>query len=143
MIDVKHFLPNTILIMLYSIILVIISIICLLLTLVVLLQSGDGNGLSGIANAGSGAQMMGTRRTADILSKSTSYLGGGFLILCVVANLTIDRGDGQQSTIQQNAPAAAMQQNDFSNPSQTQSAVPQQQQEQAPASTEEQDGGSE
>lgn len=110
--------------MLYSIILIIITLVCIMLTFAVLLQSGDGNGLSGIANAGSSTQMMGSRRTADILSKATTYLGSAFLVLCVLANFAIEKETVDQSTIQQAAPNAATGQTDFSNPTQSQSAIP-------------------
>lgn len=108
--------------MLYNIIIVVITIICALLTLVVLLQNGQGQGLSGIGGGGgldAGAGGLGARRTADLLSKATSILGGAFLILCVLANFAIDRQTQANSVLQQGAPL-----NDIGAPSQTQSAVP-------------------
>lgn len=119
--------------MLYSIIVTFIVIICVLLTIVVLLQPGQGEGLSGGLAGGMGGQggpNMGARRTADFLSKSTAILGGAFLVLCVLANFAINRGDQTQSTIQQSgATSAPAEQNiDFDNPSQSPSAVPQSQQ---------------
>ncbi len=109
--------------MLYNIIIVVITIICALLTLVVLLQNGQGQGLSGIGGGGggldSGAGGLGARRTADLLSKATSILGGAFLVLCVLANFAIDRQQQADSVLQQGAPL-----NDISAPSNTQSAVP-------------------
>jgi preprotein translocase subunit SecG len=93
--------------MLYTIILILIVLICVLLTLVVLLQSGQGQGLSGgLAAMGSASQMIGARRTADILSKATSYLGGTFLVLCVLANFFIE-GSGTRSAIQSRAAGSA------------------------------------
>ena len=109
--------------MLYNIIIVIITIICALLTLVVLLQNGQGQGLSGIGGGGgldAGAGGLGARRTADLLSKATSVLGGAFLILCIVANFAIDRQQQSNSILQQGAPL-----NDIGVPSQTQ-AIPNQ-----------------
>jgi preprotein translocase subunit SecG len=108
--------------MLYNIIIAVITIICALLTLVVLLQNGQGQGLSGIGGGMGGNAGLGARRTADLLSKATSILGGAFLVLCVLANFAIDRGEQQQnSVLQQGAPVE-----DIANPSQTQSAVPSQ-----------------
>jgi len=117
--------------MLYSIIVTFIVIICVLLTIVVLLQPGQGEGLSGGLAGGMGGQggpNMGARRTADLLSKSTAILGGAFLVLCVLANFAINRGDQNESAVQQSgATTAPSNQNiDFNNPSQTPSAVPQQ-----------------
>jgi preprotein translocase subunit SecG len=112
--------------MLYSIITVLIVIICVLLTLVVLLQPGQGQGLSGglAGGAAMGGQGMGARRTADLLSKSTSVLGGAFLVLCVLANFAINKQDPNRSAVQESgvdvtAPA------DMNAPSNTQPAVPQ------------------
>lgn len=93
--------------MLYTIVLILIVLICVLLTLVILLQSGQGQGLSGgLAAMGSASQMIGARRTADILSKATSYLGGAFLVLCVLANFFIE-GSGTRSAIQSSGAGAA------------------------------------
>lgn len=108
--------------MLYTIILILIVLICLLLTLVVLLQSGQGQGLSGgLAAMGPASQMIGARRTADILSKATSYLGGAFLVLCVLANLFIDSGTPTRSAIQSAAPGNPI---ESTQPSETPSALP-------------------
>lgn len=108
----------------YTFIIVLISIICLLLTFAILLQSGQGSGLSGIANAGAATQMMGQRRTADFLSKSTSVLGGAFLVLCILANFAIDRGAVGTSTLQQQA-TGQFQNSDLNLPAQTAAPVPQ------------------
>lgn len=89
--------------MLYYIILSVIILICILLTIVVLLQPGQGSGLSGGLAGGSmtGGGGLGARRTADLLSKSTSVLGGALLVLCVLANFAIDRGGGTAPAVQQ------------------------------------------
>ena len=90
--------------MLYNLIIVVITIICALLTLVVLLQNGQGQGLSGIGGGGgvdARAGGLGARRTADLLSKATSILGGTFLILCIFANFAIDRQGQSNSILQQ------------------------------------------
>jgi len=82
--------------MLYNIIVGIIAIICFLLIVVVLLQPGQGGGISGMGGGGAlgggGGGGLGARRTADLLSKSTSILAAIFLALCVLANFAIDRG---------------------------------------------------
>ncbi|MCH8569521.1 MAG: preprotein translocase subunit SecG [Balneolales bacterium] len=89
--------------MLYTLTIILIAIICLVLIIVVLLQSGQGGGLSGgmAGNVGGGAgNMVGARRTADFLSRTTSILGGVFLVLCVLANFLIDSGTDERSVIQ-------------------------------------------
>lgn len=112
--------------MLYTIILATITIICILLTIVVLLQPGQGQGLAGgIAGGNAGGQGLGARRTADLLSKSTSVLGGALLVLCVLANFAIDRGERSESAVQQSGvEQPAQQQNGLNDASQTPSAVP-------------------
>jgi preprotein translocase subunit SecG len=113
--------------MLYTIIISVITLICILLTIVVLLQPGQGQGLSGgIAGgmAGGGGQGLGARRTADLLSKSTTVLGTALLVLCVLANFAIDRGGTTESAVQQSGTEQPMQQNNLNNPSETPSAVP-------------------
>ncbi|HCD51213.1 MAG TPA: preprotein translocase subunit SecG [Balneolaceae bacterium] len=107
--------------MLYTIIIVLITIICALLTLVILLQNGQGEGLSGMGGGAAmgGSAGLGARRTADILSKSTSILGGAFLVLCVLANFFISRPQQSNSVLQQGAPV-----NNIDVPSQTPTAVP-------------------
>lgn len=112
--------------MLYNIIVGVIAIICFLLIVVVLLQPGQGQGISGMGGAGAiggGGGGLGARRTADLLSKSTTVLAALFLGLCVLANFAIDRGQANESILQQgqgvNAPVES--------PSQTQPAIPQNQ----------------
>ena len=50
-----------------------------------------------------GSSGLGARRTADLLSKATSYLGGIFLFF-VFANFVIDRPESQNSILQSGAP---------------------------------------
>ena len=111
--------------MLYSIIITLIVIISILLTIVVLLQPGQGQGLSGggIAGGMAGGGGLGARRAADLLSKSTAILAGALLVLSVLANFAIDRGQPNQSAVQQSGVDQPVQDN-MNNQSQTPSAVP-------------------
>ncbi|MEO1020965.1 MAG: preprotein translocase subunit SecG [Bacteroidota bacterium] len=121
--------------MLYIFLVVLIAIICALLILVVLLQSGQGQGLSGVAATGiAGNAGLGARRTADLLSKATSVLGGAFLVLCVIANFAIERTTTDRSILQE---GAVLPSTDLSAPAQTAPAIPQ---AQPPASTESSSG---
>lgn len=109
--------------MLYTIIVVIIALIALLLTLTVLLQNSDGSGMNAMVG-GASAQMMGSRRASDILSKSTTVLGTSFLVLCVVANFAIDKGEKVGRSAVQSTVPAMQAPADFSQPTQTAPAVP-------------------
>ena len=86
-------------------------IVSILLILVVLLQSSKGSGLASAFGVGMGAaQVLGVRRTADILSRTTTYLAVIFMLLCVVAEFTTRLGKDDQpseSIIQKNAPKTA------------------------------------
>lgn len=112
--------------MLYYIILGTITLICILLVIVVLLQPGQGQGLAGgIAGGNAGGQGLGARRTADLLSKSTSVLGGALLVLSVLANFAIERGERSESAVQQSGVEQPTEQSSgLNDASQTPSAVP-------------------
>lgn len=114
--------------MIYGIIISLITLICILLIIVILLQPGQKEGLSGGLAAGmAGGSSMGARRTADLLSKTTAILAGLFLALSVLANFAIDREETNQSTIQQQTNfGEPVEQSDFTAPSETESAIPQQ-----------------
>lgn len=89
---------------------VIISIIAVLLTLVVLLQSGKGGGLAGIAAGGATTQILGSRQAPDFLERATWILGGSFITLCILTNLTIGPSDQVDSVIQGQTQPGAFQQ---------------------------------
>lgn len=110
----------------YYIIVVLITLIAVLMTIAVLLQSGQGSGLSGgiAGNAAGAAGAVGSRRTADFLSKATSVLGGTFLVLCLVANFFIDRSISNRSAVQQSSFQMPVS-NDFGQPSESPAAIPQ------------------
>jgi preprotein translocase subunit SecG len=112
--------------MLYSIIVALITLIAILITITVLLQSGQGSGLSGgiAGNAGGAAGAVGSRRTADFLSKSTSVLGGTFLVLCLVANFFIDRNATTRSAVQQSSVQFPVN-NQLTQPAESPAAIPQ------------------
>ncbi|MDZ7681016.1 MAG: hypothetical protein U5J63_04705 [Fodinibius sp.] len=69
-----------------------------------------------------GGQGLGARRTADLLSKSTSILGGALLVLCVLANFAINRGAVTESAVQQSG--VEQTETGINDASQTPSAVP-------------------
>lgn len=112
--------------MIYSIIVALITLIAILITIAILLQSGQGSGLSGgiAGNAGGAAGAIGSRRTADFLSKATSVLGGAFLVLCLVANFFIDRSTTTRSAVQQSGVQFPVE-NSLTAPEESPSAIPQ------------------
>ena len=62
---------------------ILIIIVCVLLIVVVLIQNSKGGGLS--STFASSNQVMGVRKTADFLEKSTWTLAIALLALCLVA----------------------------------------------------------
>ena len=113
--------------MLYNIIISVIILISFLLILVILLQPGQKEGLSGGLAAGMvGGAGMGARRTADLLSSTTSILATAFLVLSVLANFAIDTNTTGGSTLQERGINSLPQtETDFSVPTESESAVPQ------------------
>jgi preprotein translocase subunit SecG len=69
-----------------TLILVLITIVCVLLIGVVLLQNSKGGGLA--ANFAS-AQIMGVRRTADVLERGTWILAGSLIFLCILSTAVV------------------------------------------------------
>lgn len=67
----------------YILVSVLILITCILLVLVVLVQNSKGGGLA--SNFASSNQIMGVRRTADFLEKSTWTLAIVLLVLSMVS----------------------------------------------------------
>ncbi len=91
--------------MFFTIVIILITIIALLISLVVLVQSGKGGGLAGIAAGGATQQVLGARQAPDVLEKATWILATVFIVLCILSNFIIDRGNAgsTDSVIQQQA----------------------------------------
>lgn len=79
----------------YILVSVLILIACVLLVLVVLVQNSKGGGLA--ANFGGTAQIMGVRKTADFLEKTTWSLAIALLVLSLVSILIIPRYSGESA----------------------------------------------
>ena len=71
----------------FHILLVIEFIVSFCLIIVVLLQASKGGGLAGVMGQSQTGAFFGVRRTADFLSKATTYLAIIFISLCIVMNL--------------------------------------------------------
>jgi preprotein translocase subunit SecG len=87
----------------FTFLIIIIAVIAVLITLVVLVQSGKGGGLAGIAAGGATSQILGARQAPDVLEKATWTLATLFVVLCILTNFTINRGEVQESVIQDRA----------------------------------------
>jgi preprotein translocase subunit SecG len=74
----------------YTAITVFIALICLLLALVVLVQNSKGGGLA--AGFSSSNQVMGVRRTTDLLEKLTWGLAIALMIFSITGTMMLPKG---------------------------------------------------
>lgn len=83
----------------FTVALIVITLICFLLILVVLIQNSKGGGLaSGVSS--SSANLIGVKRTSDLLENITWGLAITLLVGCLATNFIIDRdGDGNKEEI--------------------------------------------
>ncbi|MBI2429738.1 MAG: preprotein translocase subunit SecG [Ignavibacteriales bacterium] len=86
----------------YTALVLIEIIISVLLIIVILLQNSKGGGLAASLGGSNIGTVFGVRRTADFLSKATTYLAGSFIILALAINLFFLPGKGKtaESVIQ-------------------------------------------
>lgn len=79
----------------YTVITVFLIIICLLLALVVLVQNSKGGGLA--SGFSSSNQIMGVRKTTDVLEKLTWGLAIALMVFSITGTMLIPRGEEAQS----------------------------------------------
>jgi len=65
----------------------LIIVICIFLSLIVLVQNSKGGGLS--STFGGGNQIMGVKKTADVLEKTTWILAAILVALCLIYNVSV------------------------------------------------------
>ena len=71
----------------------IIIFVCVLLVLIVLAQNSKGGGLSGQFGGAGASQLMGVKRTGDLLEKLTWGFAITLVILTLGTHMILDRGD--------------------------------------------------
>lgn len=84
----------------FTALVVIILLVCLLLALVVLAQNPKGGGLSNQFGAGGAANLMGVKRTGDLLEKLTWGFAIGLIVLSLGSHM-LTFGDGPTRSINQ------------------------------------------
>lgn len=79
----------------FTVALIFIALICFLLILVVLIQNSKGGGLAaGVSSSSS--NLIGVKRTGDLLENITWGLAITLLVSCLATNFIIDRdGNGE------------------------------------------------
>jgi preprotein translocase subunit SecG len=79
----------------YTIITVFLIIICLLLALVVLVQNSKGGGLA--SGFSSSNQVMGVRKTTDVLEKLTWGLAIALMVFSITGTMLMPKGQENQA----------------------------------------------
>ncbi|SHL97845.1 preprotein translocase subunit SecG [Hymenobacter psychrotolerans] len=97
----------------YTALIILIIFVCVLLALVVLAQNPKGGGLSSQFGSGGAANLMGVKRTGDLLEKLTWGFAIALMVFTLgthVLNGTTDAGPGrsinQQKAMETRLPAA-------------------------------------
>ncbi|RAK70225.1 preprotein translocase subunit SecG [Hymenobacter edaphi] len=97
----------------YTAIIVIALFVCLLLALVVLAQNSKGGGLAGGFSAGGTAQLMGVKRTGDLLERLTWGFAIALMVLALGSHVVLStsgngpvRSVNQQKAMEARLPAA-------------------------------------
>jgi preprotein translocase subunit SecG len=89
-----------------GLILGLILVISVLLVLIILAQNSKGGGLSSQFGGSATSQIMGVKRTGDLLEKLTWGLAISILVLSLGANKLIDKRQLNQGTVSPNIEAA-------------------------------------
>jgi len=85
---------------------IVFVLVCLALCFFVLIQNDKGGGISGAIGGGmaSAGNVLGTRDTANFLTRATTYLAIGFMGLCLLISFVLSntgRGAQEQSILEQ------------------------------------------
>ena len=106
----------------------IIIFVCVLLVLVVLAQNSKGGGLSGQFGGSGASQLMGVKRTGDLLEKLTWGFAISLIVLALATHVILDPKDITETNRSINQERAAQQPSAPATPSvmpQTTTAQPQ------------------
>lgn len=74
----------------YAFITILIVVVCVLLGAVVLIQNPKGGGLNA-SFGGVGQQLLGARRSTDVVEKLTWGFAVGLIVLCLSTSFFVDR----------------------------------------------------
>ena len=81
----------------YSFVSILVMLVSILLVLIVLVQNSKGGGLA--SNFSASNQIMGVRKTTDVVEKATWTLAGALLILSFVTVMVLPKEQGRKSLI--------------------------------------------
>lgn len=86
----------------YSVLVILAVIVAILLTLIVLIQESKGGGLA--SNFAASNQIMGVRKTTDVVEKATWILAGTLVVLAVSTIFFAPRQQDIDSVVTSAAP---------------------------------------
>ncbi|MDJ0365417.1 preprotein translocase subunit SecG [Hymenobacter sp. H14-R3] len=87
----------------YIALVAIILVVCFFLAIVVLAQNPKGGGLSSQFGAGGAANLMGVKRTGDLLEKLTWGLAVGVIVLTLATHMIGGGSNGPVRSVNQQA----------------------------------------
>ena len=85
----------------YTVLVVLIVILAVLMCLIVLIQESKGGGLASSFSASN--QIMGVRKTTDVIEKMTWGLAAAMVVLSVVSVFVIPKMTAEESTMMKTA----------------------------------------
>jgi preprotein translocase subunit SecG len=85
----------------YTALVILILFVCFLLALVVLAQNPKGGGLSSQFGAGGAANLMGVKRTGDLLEKLTWGFAIGLVVLSLGSHVITSTSGGPTRSVNQ------------------------------------------
>ncbi len=81
----------------YTLLIILIVVLAVLMCLIVLIQESKGGGLASSFSASN--QIMGVRKTTDVIEKATWGLAGAIVVLSVISVFFIPKGGAEESAM--------------------------------------------
>jgi preprotein translocase subunit SecG len=92
----------------YLALVIIILLICFLLSLIVLAQNPKGGGISSQFGSGGAANLMGVKRTGDLLEKLTWGFAIGLIVITLATHMLSSGTNGPVRSVNQQAAQRAV-----------------------------------
>lgn len=83
----------------YAVIVSVMIVVAVLLILVVLAQNPKGGGLSSQFGGSGGSQVMGVKKTSDILEKLTWWFAIAIMVMALSTKFFVNNGDATQNSV--------------------------------------------
>ncbi len=83
----------------YAVIVSVMIVVAVLLILVVLAQNPKGGGLSSQFGGSGGSQVMGVKKTSDILEKLTWWFAIAIMVMALSTKFFVNNGEATQNSV--------------------------------------------